>query len=176
MVDEPIIKSYVPLDDEDRIEGKKEKIEATETFSLEDERAFTVGLITIIILVIIALFLGIWHFIGSYKQKEENKGQQALDSSKSEATDLQNNSQVLGEQSNTNEEPNFSVDLQSEEDITTGKSYTIEVGDTLYSIGLKLKVNWEDIAQINNLERPYNLKPGEKLKIPERSSQNETPN
>jgi len=45
-------------------------------------------------------------------------------------------------------------------------SYTVESGDTLYSIGIKLGVDWQEISKENNLKEPYTLTVGQKLKMP----------
>lgn len=44
------------------------------------------------------------------------------------------------------------------------KYYTVVSGDTLSGIGLKLGVNWRDIANKNNISSPYTIYPGQKLK------------
>lgn len=49
---------------------------------------------------------------------------------------------------------------------TPSTTYTVVEGDTLYPIGLELDVNWEQIAQANNLVDPYTLKVGQVLIIP----------
>jgi LysM repeat protein len=51
-----------------------------------------------------------------------------------------------------------------------GDTYTVLAGDTLSSIGRKLKVDWEDLAKVNGLKSPYTLKPGQKLKVPGKTS------
>jgi LysM repeat protein len=51
-----------------------------------------------------------------------------------------------------------------------GDTYTVLAGDTLSSIGRKLKVDWEELAQVNGLKAPYTLKPGQKLKVPGKAS------
>jgi LysM repeat protein len=47
-----------------------------------------------------------------------------------------------------------------------GGTYTVLAGDTLSSIGRKLKVDWEELAKVNGLKTPYTIKPGQKLKVP----------
>ncbi len=44
------------------------------------------------------------------------------------------------------------------------KYYTVVSGDTLSGIGLKLGVNWKDIANKNGISSPYTIYPGQKLK------------
>jgi LysM repeat protein len=44
--------------------------------------------------------------------------------------------------------------------------YTIQKGDTLFSISQKYNINWATLATVNNLTSPFYLQPGEILKIP----------
>ncbi len=46
------------------------------------------------------------------------------------------------------------------------KIYTIRSGDFLVGIARRLNVSWRRLAELNNLESPYILYPGQKLKIP----------
>jgi LysM repeat protein len=48
----------------------------------------------------------------------------------------------------------------------TGETYTVASGDTLASIGAKLGVEWQKIAEANGLTEPYDLQIGQVLKIP----------
>jgi LysM repeat protein len=48
----------------------------------------------------------------------------------------------------------------------TGETYTVASGDTLASIGAKLGVEWQKIAEANGLREPYDLQIGQVLKIP----------
>jgi LysM repeat protein len=62
-----------------------------------------------------------------------------------------------------------SVEKKTTEDTT----YTVESGDTLYAIGIKLGVDWSEIAEINDIEPPYSLSTGQELKIPEGETKEE---
>ena len=44
--------------------------------------------------------------------------------------------------------------------------YTVQKGDTLFSIAQAKSVNWEIISELNNLKAPYALKQGQTIKIP----------
>lgn len=46
------------------------------------------------------------------------------------------------------------------------QTYTVQSGDTLFSIGTKLNVDWRVIADANNLQSPYSLTTDQQLKIP----------
>ncbi len=165
MAQDPVIKSYVSLDDEDKIEEKdgKEKPKKEE-FSLEDERAFSVGLIALIVIIVIGAVIGIWYLVGHFGQGKDTAEPE------SEVTETEHSPEVLGEQ----EEVELIPEEEFEAEIFEGETYTVEADDTLYTIGIKLKVDWEDIAEVNNLERPYTLSPGQKLNIPKGGNANET--
>ncbi len=167
MAQDPVIKSYVPLDDEDKIEEKDEQKEQPkkEEFSLEDERAFSIGLIALIVIIVIGAVIGIWYLVGHFRQGKETAEPESVTTESEEQQP-----EVLGEQ----EEVELIPEEEFEAQILEGETYTVEAGDTLYTIGIEMKVDWEDIASANNLERPYNLIPGEKLKIPKGGGSNET--
>ncbi|MHB8565877.1 MAG: LysM peptidoglycan-binding domain-containing protein [Nitrososphaerales archaeon] len=44
--------------------------------------------------------------------------------------------------------------------------YTVQDGDYLSLIGQKFSISWQSIAQLNNIQSPYILYPGEQLEIP----------
>ncbi len=45
-------------------------------------------------------------------------------------------------------------------------TYTVKSGDTLYSIAQALDIEWQKLAEINNLKEPYSLNVGQELKLP----------
>ena len=47
----------------------------------------------------------------------------------------------------------------------TKKTYTVQVGDTLFSVMRKSKVHWRLLAQLNQLNPPYSLTVGQVLKL-----------
>lgn len=47
------------------------------------------------------------------------------------------------------------------------KDYTVQKGDTVFSIGQKNNIEWTTLATLNSLEAPFALKPGQVLKIPQ---------
>lgn len=47
------------------------------------------------------------------------------------------------------------------------KEYTVQKGDTVFSIGQKNNIEWTTLATLNSLEAPFTLKPGQVLKIPQ---------
>ena len=69
-------------------------------------------------------------------------------------------SSIISEQANLLCEPG----MQSSVRVTL--AYTVNAGDTLYSIGVKFGVPWQSIAQVNNIIPPYTIYPGEVLTIP----------
>lgn len=50
---------------------------------------------------------------------------------------------------------------------TTNDTYTVQSGDTLSKIGTKTGIKWQTIAELNNLQAPYNIKVGQILKLKE---------
>lgn len=50
--------------------------------------------------------------------------------------------------------------------VESSGTYTVRSGDTLYGIAQDLEIGWEDLAALNNLEPPYSLSVGQKLKLP----------
>lgn len=60
--------------------------------------------------------------------------------------------QILGEQEKA-------VPLEYE-------SYLVKKGDTLFNLSQRFDVSWQTLTKLNNLEEPYLLKIGQKLKIP----------
>jgi len=45
------------------------------------------------------------------------------------------------------------------------KEYEVQPGETLYSIAFRANLDVQDIAQINNLRKPYTIYPGQKLSL-----------
>lgn len=48
--------------------------------------------------------------------------------------------------------------------------YEVEAGDTFFSLSQKFQVNWEEMANLNNLQEPFALERGQKLKVPHSSA------
>lgn len=53
-------------------------------------------------------------------------------------------------------------------------TYTVVGGDSLSKIGKKVGVNWQTIAELNNISAPYMIYPGQVLKIREKSDKEDT--
>lgn len=65
------------------------------------------------------------------------------------------------------EENNNTVDQPTNSEIpSSGETYIVKDGDTLYMIGLELKQDWQKIAELNGITPPYDLKVGQVLKLP----------
>jgi len=61
-------------------------------------------------------------------------------------------------------------EVKVEPQIKEDTKYTVKAGDTLYGIGIKFGINWQEIAKTNDLGEPYTLSTGQELKIPKGSS------
>lgn len=55
-----------------------------------------------------------------------------------------------------------------------GNTYIVEKGDSLTDIAKKYDLSWREIAKLNNLDKPYRIYVGEKLKLPKTDVQNKT--
>lgn len=60
-----------------------------------------------------------------------------------------------------NEKPKVEVSKKANEEI-----YTVEKGDTLYSIGLKYGKTYLELAKYNDISTPHIIHVGDKIKIP----------
>jgi LysM repeat protein len=66
--------------------------------------------------------------------------------------------QVLGESTAT-PEPSPKQQMQF-------MDYQVEAQDTLFNISQKFNTPWTAIAQLNDLQPPFNIRPGQILKVP----------
>jgi len=46
-----------------------------------------------------------------------------------------------------------------------GSSYTVKKGDTVFEIMRQTGVYWKDIIRLNNLKAPYNINPGQRIRL-----------
>ena len=44
--------------------------------------------------------------------------------------------------------------------------YEVQKGDTVQSIAVRFNQDWKTLAEINSIKEPYNIKKGQKLKVP----------
>ena len=65
--------------------------------------------------------------------------------------------EVLGASDVKTPTPTFAVEF---------KSYTVQKGDTVFSISQKFNIDWSTLAMLNKLKTPFLLKPGQTLNIP----------
>lgn len=69
-------------------------------------------------------------------------------------------------QSSATEPQKESIETTSAPKYTSNKkTYTVEVGDTLFSVMRKNKVHWRVLAQLNHLNAPYSLRVGQIIKL-----------
>ena len=55
-----------------------------------------------------------------------------------------------------------------------GKTYSVKRGDTLYSIAWQVGVDFRRLATINQIKKPYQIFPGQVLKLAQNTSKNRT--
>jgi len=73
-------------------------------------------------------------------------------------------SMILTDSSIEESDSNF---IETEADKPDNKDiYTVQGGDTLFSIGIRLDKDYKEIAKLNNIEPPYSLSVGQELKLP----------
>lgn len=48
---------------------------------------------------------------------------------------------------------------------SNGSSYTVKKGDTVFEIMRQTGVYWKDIIRLNNLQAPYNINPGQRIRL-----------
>ncbi len=65
--------------------------------------------------------------------------------------------EVLGASDNKSQEGQDSIQFTT---------YTVQKGDTLFSISQKYNISWTTMATLNNLKSPFYLKAGQELKVP----------
>lgn len=58
---------------------------------------------------------------------------------------------------------------------TTGDSYTVQPGDTLYKISLQYGVDYRDLAAWNGIEAPYTIYPKQRLRVGESAAREASP-
>jgi nucleoid-associated protein YgaU len=135
------------MDGEEEQDGKK-----------EEKKAFWAGLITLFCLmavIVLAIFIvrGCSSKDQSTKEVENtgDKSQVNVSSTPLSTLTATEQGKVAGE---------------TAEPQPSGKSYTIESGDTLYVIGRKFKVDWRRIAEVNGIDNAAALKVGKTIIIP----------
>ena len=167
MDNEPIIKSYYSSDDEPKItenEIKEETIEDSikkEELSESDSYAFKVGIVTIITAFVVVFIIISWILVN--RSRNDNKVTESSSSSQNSAT---TSPEVLGNQINQDNSSNAISDQQTLQETTQSDTYTVQSGDTLSSIGKKLKIDYHEIINLNGTDKISALKPGQKLIIP----------
>ena len=165
MANEPIIKSYYNFDEN---ETQKDSSVAKEKFtneriqeeelSIDDEKAFKVGLITVICIVVLGIFILSWWLIKHNQNKEEVLG---------ESINQEQSQSFNPENLKVTEEMPVSSNAAIQPNESSFETYTVQPGDTLYSIGKKFKVDYNKIIELNGIEKTQSLRPGQKLQIPQ---------
>lgn len=128
------------------------------TVEISDEKAYKTGVLAIGIPI---LFIMVITGISTYKPNQQKESTESK--IKNEEVIVETN-----EADYTSEEKQTSNSVTSEQGsgFNDGELYTVKPGETLYSIGLALDLDWKEIAEINGIEPPYDLKSGQELELP----------
>lgn len=62
------------------------------------------------------------------------------------------------------------VNIINQENANSYGYYTVESGDSLWSISRKYSMTLPELVELNSLEKPYNIRPGQKIKVTESGS------
>lgn len=130
----------------------------------KEKKAFWIGLGTTV--AIIFILIGFLSLLFSNRALE-SQPVQSQDQSKQETSQEDNSKaedQKDSQQTNQAEEE-APLDETQESD-TGGVTHEVESGDTLFSIGLQYDVDWQRIAEVNDLDQDAVLQPGQELIIP----------
>jgi LysM repeat protein len=179
------IKNYYPLDQRDN--AKNSQINALNIRTPEtdnnlvaknpkEDREFTVGLIA---LICITIFLIVFFLIKINLKKTDSTVQnqpqnqtasqpQVAGASTQNNNQTQSNSSSQSSSSKTTQNSTSSQSSQSNSSSQpSSKTYTVQSGDTLYSIAQKYTLDWHKIADLNNISSATALKVGQVLSIPQ---------
>ena len=55
-----------------------------------------------------------------------------------------------------------------EDALRNWSNHTIKLGETLRSIAAKQDVDWKYLAKVNDIKPPYDIKSGDKIKVPKK--------
>ena len=73
---------------------------------------------------------------------------------------------IEGNQGNTSVTSSASVPKNTHLPLDSGKTYVVGKGESPYTIAQKLKVNYDALLRLNQIDDPKKLKPGQKLRVP----------
>ena len=129
------------------------------TVEISDETAYKVGVLAVgVPILLILIIMGITaHKPNQQKEsiKSEIKNEEVIvETDEADYTTSNNKDDA----STTNEQGSGFAD---------GELYIVKPSETLYGIGLELDMDWKEIAEINAIEPPYDLKSGQELELPQ---------
>jgi LysM repeat protein len=145
--------------------------------SIDEDRAYVVGIWVVVIVVAIITVLFVLFAIGRNQGSEEiaatseTAKEQVL--GKKEAEQAKEAQETKEPEGSKKQGVQYLERPLSEEEIIAkakeipgSKLHSVAAGESLYTIGEKYNTNWQTIAETNNLSPPYNLRTGQKLIIP----------
>jgi len=138
----------------------------------KEKRAFWIGLGTIV--AGFCIIIAIINLIFSGGGDDEKQVRGAIDSNYEQTTqeskqkDRSNKEEKEQEELVENEETVTEPKAESEttEESGSEQTYKVQAGDTLFEIGLKYGVDWQDILGANDLDEDSVIAPGDELTIP----------
>jgi len=136
-----------------------EKNAQNSTVEISDEKAYKTGVLVIGIPILLVLII-----IGISTHKPSQQKESTKSKTKNEEVVIETNK---ADYTSEEEQTNNSITSEQGSGFNDGELYTVKPGETLYSIGLALNLDWKEIAEINGIEPPYDLKSGEELELPE---------
>lgn len=127
------------------------------TVEIDERIAYKVGVLTIgIPILIVTAVTGVTQSRGAVVMTPDSDQTKTEDQVQGASTKSTNQTKKPAEEISTSE-------------IQTNSSsiYTVEPNQTLYGISLELDTDFNDLAELNNIEPPYSISPGQELVLPE---------
>lgn len=128
----------------------------------KERKGFKVGLATLAAVFLILLVVVIFFVKGCDKGKKEELEAQKITPQEETAQEAE----IAPQPAPVGEGEVAGEEMSEEAATQEGKTYTVKSGDTLYEIGLKFGVDWEEIAKVNGIDNQAALKVGDEIIIP----------
>jgi len=142
--------------------------------NIDEDRAYVVGIWVVVIFVAIIIVLFVLFAIGRSQERElasspsKNENEQVAGEKEKIQTETKTEIKEEAPKDVKDLERPLSEDeiLAKAKEIPGSQLHIVAVSESLYTIGEKYNLDWREIAEVNNLSPPYNLRVGQKLIIP----------